>query len=295
MSESEDMTYSRTDTMAAVSDYYKFLTTMYMDDSQVVYPPTGGWPSILNADPDVLKLLGKSDEVLSLLAHLPYIRSPGNWTSDADAASMCLFADWPDLIDTLTRDPTAAEFIRVRTEGDLGKLDVPHVIGLASGPYDNPVMVLDTEFGIIHWQECPFEILKEYGESSVPYDWDDDMDEKEVEWREDAVRWAIPEFFEILKDQFKKLHWAPISPRSVRGPGTLGLNEEAILAKLRYIYRQHCWPDLAVYDKARCLETVDRALAESYPDDVCIRRRGRLTPDHHLSANDTEQTSAASP
>lgn len=36
MSESEDMTYSRTDTMAAVSDYYKFLTTMYMDDSQVV-------------------------------------------------------------------------------------------------------------------------------------------------------------------------------------------------------------------------------------------------------------------
>lgn len=293
-SDLEDITYSRTDTIAAVSDYYKFLTTMYMDDSQVVYPPTGGWPSIVNADPDVLKLLGKSDEVLTLLAHLPYIRCPGNWTSDADAAPMCLFADWPKLIEMLTKDPTAAEFIRVETEGDLGKLEVPHVIGLASGPYDNPIMVLDTEFGIIHWQECPFEILKEYGESSVPYEWDDNVDEKEAEWREEAAPWAIPDFFEILKDQFKKLDWIPISPRSVRGPGTLGLNEEAILARLRDIYRQQSWPDLAVYDKTTCLEAVDRALAESYPSNVCIRGRGRLMPDPSLSTNGAESTPAAS-
>lgn len=294
MSQLEDITYSRTGTIAAVSDYYRFLTKMYMDDSQVMYPPAGGWPSIVNADPDILKLLGNSDEVLSLLTHLPYIRSPGTWHRDADAAPMCLFADWPHLIKMLTHDPTAAEFVRVRTEGDFAKLAHPHVVGIASGPYDNPVMVLDTELGIIHWEECPFKIVKEYGASSVIYEPEVDVDEAEAEWREDAIAWAIPEFFEILKDQFKKLHWIPISPRSVRGPGTLGLDEEDILPRLRGIYRQHGWPDLAVYHKSECLEAVDRALAESYPDDVCYRQRGQLTPDSGPSTFGAEPTPATS-
>ena len=128
----------------------------------------------------------------------------------------------------LTKDPTLVEFIHVRTEGDLGKVEVPHVIGLTSNRWDEYLMVIDTEFGLIHWQECPFEILKEHGESSVPYEWDDYVDEKEAEWREGATSWSIPEFFEILKGQFKKLNWIPISPRSVRSPGTLGFDKEDI-------------------------------------------------------------------
>lgn len=120
-SDLEDITYSHTDTIAAVSDYYKFLTTIYMDDSQVVYPPIGGWPTIINTDPDILRCLGKSDEVISLLAHLPYIRNPGVWHSEAEAVSNGLFADWLSLIHMLTKDSTLVEFIRVRTEGDLGK------------------------------------------------------------------------------------------------------------------------------------------------------------------------------
>ena len=114
-------------------------------------PPCSGWPSIVNADPDVLKPLSKLEEVLSLLAHLPHIRGLGNWTSDADAGPMCLFADWPDFIRLLTDDPTYIDFVRVRTKGNFGRLEYsyPHTIGLASGPYDNSVMVLDTELGII--------------------------------------------------------------------------------------------------------------------------------------------------
>lgn len=189
-----------------------------MDDSQVVYPPTGGWPTIINTDPDILRSLDKSDEVISLLAHLPYIRNPGVWHSEAEAMSNGLFADWIGLIHMLTKDSTLVEFIRVRTEGDLGKLEVPHVIGLTSNRWDEHLVVIDTEFGLIHWQECPIEILKEYRESSVPYEWDDDVNEKETEWREGATSWPIPELFEILKGQFKKLNWIPISPRSVRSP-----------------------------------------------------------------------------
>ena len=39
-------------------------------------PPSRGWLSIVNADPTVLQSLGKSEAVLSLLTHLPYILSP---------------------------------------------------------------------------------------------------------------------------------------------------------------------------------------------------------------------------
>lgn len=133
----------------------------------------------------------------------------------------------------------------------------------------------------MHWQECPEEILKEYSESSgIPYEFDDDPDEKEVEWREDASSWTIPEFFEVLKDQFKKLNWIPISPRTVLRSGSLGRGGEDIVAsRLRDIYRQHAWPDVDVYRKSECLEVVDRALAECYPDYVCCRRRDNLTPD----------------
>ena len=39
MSYLKDIIYSRAATIAAVSDYYEFLVKMYMDDSQVMYPP----------------------------------------------------------------------------------------------------------------------------------------------------------------------------------------------------------------------------------------------------------------
>jgi hypothetical protein len=44
----EDITYSREATIAAVTDYYTFLTRMYLNKSDITYPPSGGWPSIVN-------------------------------------------------------------------------------------------------------------------------------------------------------------------------------------------------------------------------------------------------------
>jgi hypothetical protein len=40
----EDITYSRDVAIAAVTDYYTFLTRMYMKDSHVVYPRPGAGP-----------------------------------------------------------------------------------------------------------------------------------------------------------------------------------------------------------------------------------------------------------
>jgi len=46
---------------------------MYLRESDVIEPPEGGWPNITT---DSLQDLGKTDEVISLLRHLPYIRAP---------------------------------------------------------------------------------------------------------------------------------------------------------------------------------------------------------------------------
>ena len=70
------MPYSQPKTIAAISKFYAFLTTLpYIPSSALVYPPPTGWPSI---DDDVFAPLGKTPEVLNLLRHLPYFEG-GEW------------------------------------------------------------------------------------------------------------------------------------------------------------------------------------------------------------------------
>lgn len=281
------MEYSRRATIAAVKDYYEFLTKLYLNDSQVIWPPAEGWPTITNADSTVLAPLGKSDEVLSLLAHLPYIRD------DAEGAPNCAFADWQNLIASLTRPqgPSTAEDLRIITEGAVpAQLTLPHVIGLTCGGFSNPKMVLDTKYGIIHWDNCPSSIENAHYATSIDFeeleneaennshededgDEDDDDDElqdeqreQELEWRRDATAWAVTDFFEILKGQFINLQWMPISHRAVvSAEWSFAPNGEGLAAMLQGIYREHGWPDLANYRKDECLAAVRKAMDEHYP------------------------------
>jgi hypothetical protein len=63
--------YSRDETIAAVMDYYQFLTKMpFLEPSDILYPPPEGWPQITKE-----RLAKKSDEVIELLRHLPYVDS----------------------------------------------------------------------------------------------------------------------------------------------------------------------------------------------------------------------------
>lgn len=279
MPDLEDITYSRADTIAAFSGYYDFLVSMYMKDSQVIRPPPGGWPGIANADPALVQSLGKTDEVLALLAHVPYIRAPYNWNDDAEAAPACLFADWPNLFSNLSnpRGSTTGDDLRVATEGpEFKELAPPHVVGLAMGDRENPIIVLDTKLGIIHWEECssPWELEMDGYGKTVDYepDSEDDVPEEEADWRHSAPAWAIPDFFEVLKDQFRTLHWIPISPQTVRiAKNSEPLGSTGMSPMLQNIYRQHGWPDLAVYRKAECMEAVRKAMEEKYPDHACHR------------------------
>lgn len=40
--------------------------------------------------------------------------------------------------------------------------------------------------------------------------------ENEATWRAEAPAWAVVDFFEMLKDQFRKLHFIPLNGRVVK-------------------------------------------------------------------------------
>ena len=262
MPELSEINYSRDACIAAVRDYYRFLTKLYLKESDVIDPPEGGWPSIT---PDVLREMGKTDEVISLLRHLPYIR--GGVANPAQGAPWSEFADWQSDCRYISLGRENANDLKSLSEGVAFSDDVPAtVIGLTNGGLDRPIFLLDTEHGIVHWPECPFEIRAYPTREKVKDDPEDYAPENEVEWRADSPAWAIADFFEMLKDQFRDLHYVPISELSVIDEySILRPGSDGMLAMLQDIYRKHGWPDLEGYRKKECLQAVQTALKERYP------------------------------
>jgi hypothetical protein len=87
----DEITYSRDECIAAITDYYEFLTAMYMRDSSVVKPPDDGWPSITA---DNFRDLGKTDEVIELLRHLPYVQDNRFGDHETHCAALNPFINW---------------------------------------------------------------------------------------------------------------------------------------------------------------------------------------------------------
>jgi hypothetical protein len=74
------LAYSRDSAVNAVRSYYAFLAAKLgaICPSCIIEPPVGGWPNITTAS---LAPLEKTDGVVDLLRHLPYIKrdSKGEW------------------------------------------------------------------------------------------------------------------------------------------------------------------------------------------------------------------------
>lgn len=264
MPELAECKYSREECIASIRDYYSFLSTMYVHEDDILYPPEGGWPTITT---ETLKDMRKTDEVICLLRHLPYIRVPNNPFNQAQGAPWCRFADWQHTGARVERGMDGQD-LKIMSEGSEICDNAPsHVIGLTKGGRENPVFLLDTELGIIYWPECPEGISNNpsYDHLRVfddPHEW---APENEADWRGDATRWTVNGFFEVLKDQFRKLNFIPTSPLSVIDvyaylrPGSDGLVE-----KLQVIYYEHGWPSLENYRKQECLEAVEAAMEQQY-------------------------------
>ncbi|KAL7936766.1 hypothetical protein V8C35DRAFT_296409 [Trichoderma chlorosporum] len=263
-----EIRYSREECISAIRGYYNFLTKLYLDESDVLEPPAEGWPDISTS---TMQGLGKTDEVVSLLRHLPYIREPNSDIDRIQPAAYCYFANWQDIGRLLSHDPSLAESQKVVTESaSLFEVIPPHVISLTDGGRDNPVFLIDTELGIALWYECPGEIKYSPSREIVqddPYDYEEN--EAQAEWRGECAAWTVPDFFEMLKDQFVTLQFIPLNHRTVKdvyarmGPRSAGMRE-----MVQEIYRRHGWPDVEKYRKADCLNAVQEALKEHYPDDA---------------------------
>jgi hypothetical protein len=255
----EGITYSRDETVAAVRDYYQFLTKMYLDESKVIEPPPGGWAHITTRS----FTLDKSKEVINLLRHLPYIKSTLNDTIDAEGAPECTFADWQDIFQRGADSRT----IRIGTEDSPISGSIPkHVVGLTCGGSHNPRFLLDVKLGTIQWYGCPGGISNNPSRETVdddPYDYY--SEEEEAEWRAEGETWSIPNFFAELKDHFRRLNFVPISSRKVVHVWkTSPPDYEAMIAGVQEVYSQHGWPDLEVYDKNECLKAVTKFIKEQY-------------------------------
>jgi hypothetical protein len=264
MPELDEISYSREDCIAAVRDYYGFLVKMYLKDSAIIEPPKDGWPSIT---PDSLRGLGKTDEVISLLRHLPYITTPyEQGLAKPNGSPFCYWADWKSYAEGVTEGRLTTATLKICSEGpDFGD-DIPsHVIGLTYGGRQNPVFLLDTELGIIYWIECPDEIKNDPLRELVEDNPEDFAPENEVEWRSESPAWAIADFFELLKDHFRELNFLPISSKTVIDVWVPS-RPSGLLRLVQDIYREHGWPDLGKYRKQECLEAVQTALEEQYPD-----------------------------
>ncbi|KAI4630674.1 hypothetical protein J4E80_001612 [Alternaria sp. BMP 0032] len=262
----EDISYSREACIAAVRDYYHFLTRMYMEESVVVEPPKGGWPSVT---PDSMRDLHKTDEVTALLKHLPYIRGrSGSSFENPQGAPWCVFSDWQGDLEHVSQGTSTAETLKLCSEGACITDEVPaHVIGLTTGGRDNANFLLDTELGAVYWIECPNEITNNPSRESIQEDPYDYAPENEAQWRAESGCWAVADFFDELKDQFRQLSFIPIGPKSVIDIyATLAYKNEGVVAMLQKIYREHGWPDLARYRKTECLAAVEVALQQHYPD-----------------------------
>ena len=65
-------TYSRDQTVRAVTSFYEFLIELYLPESCLKQPPPGGWPDLTS---EYLSWLEKTPTVVDLIRHLPYIAS----------------------------------------------------------------------------------------------------------------------------------------------------------------------------------------------------------------------------
>lgn len=266
--ETPEIRYDRDEAVAAVRGLIDFATKMYMDETAYEFPPSTGWPSIT---PDSMRLFGKTDVVVDLLRHLPYLSKDYGWDPERRPQLMPALSFQPFQLYKL-EDSQNAERLRAATEGHGIYEHAPaHVVGLAARRPNDHGVLLDTKLGVVFWDDAAeeFKTLSPFPTLEFDNDEDDEMSSGEKEWRENHMVWAIPDFFATLKHHLKELHFVPMSPRRVvdgfHGPDS---HSQQAVDRVKGIYHAHGWPDLERYRKQDCLKAIHTALCEDFPDEL---------------------------
>ncbi|PPJ59775.1 hypothetical protein CBER1_04335 [Cercospora berteroae] len=260
-----DIAYSHESTVAAFKSYYEFLANMYMDPDMIKTPPATGWAHIT---PESMQALGKSEKVITLQRHLPYV-SWAQGEPEIHSAAACTFVDWERI----------ARNIAGRAHGDLVLYTMepahtpPHVVGISEGPYK---MLLDTKLGMVHFTGGPTLFHDDPGQPIQPIQ-DDPYDyaPEEEDWRLNSA-WPIADFFEVLKRQFINLDYVPLSNRIVEEVylgdeeegDVLGHEGACRVGACRIgqeIFWRHGWSLFDQFRKEDCVAELEGTIAERFP------------------------------
>ncbi|KAI1129236.1 hypothetical protein F5Y10DRAFT_159376 [Nemania abortiva] len=190
--------------IAAVHEFYSAIIQQpYISPDALVVPPPGGWSGV-NADE--LRERGKTEEVIELLRHLPYLRNPSRnekWMLSPDTCAIpyCDGEVYRAQMDEL--QPTPA-----------------HCIWLtAHDSRDGTDLLLDTEAcSITEWSMLEKGLMIDYAE---------------YEQMDIADRWMcyptmpVVDFFKLWQARWDKLVWIPV-PEPRRGPAAASWRYQAI-------------------------------------------------------------------
>jgi hypothetical protein len=272
MPDLSDISYSREATIAAVRDYYHFLISMYLPSSSIIEPPADGWP---NMNRETWPDFDKTDEVFTLLRHLPYLS-----TRDTKIQSIPEghFADYTSFSSDWDIEQLTATLEDLDLDDDVEV--PPHIVGLTHLTGENtPLFLLDTEFGIIYWPNCHGRIKYTGPEQSNPDGYgmaDEDLiPEDQALWRSMGATWAISDFFEMLKFHCREMYFVPVGNGEVRMAWNRdgsdgGMHDSEMSDKMdgiAEIYRECKWPDLERFGKEECHRRVQKMLRERWKEE----------------------------
>ncbi|OAK94241.1 hypothetical protein IQ06DRAFT_286956, partial [Phaeosphaeriaceae sp. SRC1lsM3a] len=258
----DQVSYSESACIAAITNYYKFLISMYLEESSVEWPPEGGWPEIT---PEAFEGMHKSDGVISLLRQIPYLRESNDWEEweQPHGVPHDNFCNWKNEAGHEGRQDF--DGLKIMTEGYFSEGTTEHMIGLMMGARNSTHAILDTQYGVVYWPDCADEIKDDTRHEEVWGEPEEIGSKKEENLRCEPA-WAIDDFFAMLKEQFVRLNWIPINSRQVVESYSSWVEDEEMQPILKGIYRGHGWPDVEKYKKEECIFMVEKAMDERYPD-----------------------------
>lgn len=178
---------------------------MFMDPTYVIEAPPDGWPNITS---ETMQGLGKTDEVIDLLRHLPYIDNKPNSNLPKGLPGGS-FINWQCVAEGLSDGTLFPENELLMSEGleeqFWGKIPA-RCIGLVYGGLlmgeDPDVILLDTRSGVVHWMNCPAKI-KETASPQPSYPFhvaDGDNDDSD----DDKYQAKYEDDNEETKDKYKE-------------------------------------------------------------------------------------------
>lgn len=75
-----------------------------------------------------------------------------------------------------------------------------------------------------------------------------------------------PTFLPMHQEQFEQLRFLPVNSREVINSYSEHSEDGEMEPMLQGIYREHGWPNLERYRKEECIQAVERAMEEQYPN-----------------------------